>query len=48
MVFPKPAKACEGAMKRGETRVKGKRAIHSPDEHVEEVRVVRDEDEDKE
>jgi len=40
-VFPKPARACEGAMKRGETRVKGSRAIHSPDELV---GLVRDED----
>jgi len=44
MVFPKPAKACEGALRSGETRVKGSRAIHSPDDElVEEVRgVVRD------
>jgi hypothetical protein len=44
MVFPKPAKACEGAMRRGETRVKGNRVIHSSDE---EARFVRDEAEDK-
>ena len=34
-------------MRRGETRVKGSRAIHSPDELVDEVRVVRDKDEGK-
>lgn len=46
MVFPKPARACEGATRRGETRVKGSRAIHSPGGLVEEeVRVVPDEDE---
>ena len=42
-MFPKPAKACEGALRRGETRVKGSRAIHSPDDElVEEDEVVRD------
>ena len=43
MVFPKPAKAREGALRRGETRVKGSRAIHSPDDELveeEEVGVV--------
>lgn len=50
MVFPKPAKACEGALRRGDTRVNGSRAIHSPDDELveEEVRgVVRDKGEDK-
>jgi hypothetical protein len=47
MVFPKPAKAREGALRRGETRVKGSRAIHSPDDELEGVRgVVRDKAED--
>lgn len=47
-MFPKPAKACEGALRRGETRVKGSRAINSPDddELVEEDEEVRDKGED--
>jgi len=30
-VFPNPARACEGDIRRGATRVNGRRAIHSPD-----------------
>lgn len=51
-MFPKPARVCEGALRSGETRVNGSRAIHSLDDdlddELEKVRgVVRDKGEDK-